>query len=368
MRPDVLILNISLIINDTYREWVFRENGIPPLTFKDGSERRSENILKHLIENVHDKPIYVSSFVSSDIYKAYTDKFYLIGLSYKYSEKPFDNLAVLRNNVENKYLLDFMKQNFGYHYAQTAGDQMSVGYLPVFLKLYEHYMQSGELQKAEKTERPCRNSSSESRSIGLDEIFRKIRMAPISSELQQKKPTKNLCRCSPVVGSRHLMSCIAATPKPLLNFFFRMTNNDREKAEDMLHDLFLKIIEHPESFDCTRTFSTWFYTLAGNMIKNEYRTRSVRQEFEQQYQNKHTETNPESDTIDRQLFNNRLQVELNRLDPESELLFNMRFYGRDECKTNCRDSLNVPKGTVKSRAILHHPATGKKNWLSTNPN
>ena len=37
--------------------------------------------------------------------------------------------------------------------------------------------------------------------------------------------------------------------KPLLNFFFRMLNNDREKAEDLLHDLFLKIIEKPESFD-----------------------------------------------------------------------------------------------------------------------
>ncbi len=150
VRPDVLVLNVSLSINDSYREWVFKENGIPPLTFKNGSERRSENIVKHLIENVHNKPIYISSFAPSDIYKAYTDKFYSIGLSYKYSEKSFDNLAVLRNNVENKYLLDFIKQSFCNHYAQTAGDQMEVGYIPVFLKLYDHYLQSGELQKAEK--------------------------------------------------------------------------------------------------------------------------------------------------------------------------------------------------------------------------
>lgn len=147
--------------------------------------------------------------------------------------------------------------------------------------------------------------------------------------------------------------------KPLLNFFFRMTNNDREKAEDMLHDLFLKIIEHPESFDCTRTFSTWFYTLAGNMIKNEYRTRSARQEFEQQYQYKPTETNQETDTIDRQLFNNRLQAELNQLDPESELLFNMRFTEEMSVK-QIACILDCPEGTVKSRLFYLTRQLAKK--------
>jgi RNA polymerase sigma-70 factor (ECF subfamily) len=147
--------------------------------------------------------------------------------------------------------------------------------------------------------------------------------------------------------------------KPLLNFFYRMTNNDREKAEDMLHDLFLKVIEHPESFDCTRTFSTWFYTLAGNMIKNEYRNRSVRQEFEQQYQNNPAETNQVIDSIDRQLFNNRLQAELNRLDPESELLFNMRFTEEMSVK-QIAGVLECPEGTVKSRLFYITRQLAKK--------
>lgn len=44
---------------------------------------------------------------------------------------------------------------------------------------------------------------------------------------------------------------------PLLNFFYRMLNHDRERAEDLLHDLFLVVIEQPERFDSTRRFSTW---------------------------------------------------------------------------------------------------------------
>ncbi|MBP1639568.1 MAG: polymerase, sigma-24 subunit, subfamily [Bacteroidetes bacterium] len=147
--------------------------------------------------------------------------------------------------------------------------------------------------------------------------------------------------------------------KPLLNFFFRMLNNDRKKAEDMLHDLFLKIIEHPESFDCTRTFSTWFYTLAGNMIKNEYRNRSVQQEFEQQCQDKPTETNSDINAIDRQLFNKQLKLELSRLDPESELLFNMRFTEEMSIK-QIANMLEYPEGTVKSRLFYITRQLAKK--------
>ena len=95
--------------------------------------------------------------------------------------------------------------------------------------------------------------------------------------------------------------------KPLLNFFFRMLNSDREKAEDLLHDLFLKIIEKPESFDGTKKFNTWFYTLASNMIKNEYRSRQIRSEHEKQTlanSNELFELNSES--FDKNLFNKHL--------------------------------------------------------------
>ncbi|MDR2037835.1 MAG: sigma-70 family RNA polymerase sigma factor, partial [Bacteroidales bacterium] len=48
--------------------------------------------------------------------------------------------------------------------------------------------------------------------------------------------------------------------KALLNFFYRMLYHNREKAEDFLHDLFLKIIEDPDKFDHSKRFNTWFYT------------------------------------------------------------------------------------------------------------
>ena len=56
--------------------------------------------------------------------------------------------------------------------------------------------------------------------------------------------------------------------KKMLFFFYQRLNNDNERAQDLLQDLFLKIIEKPESFDKSRKFSVWIYVVASNMCKH----------------------------------------------------------------------------------------------------
>ena len=148
--------------------------------------------------------------------------------------------------------------------------------------------------------------------------------------------------------------------KPLLNFFFRMLGNDREKAEDMLHDLFLKVIEKPESFDGTKKFSTWFYTLAGNMIKNEYRSRQTRNEHLQHSINAISEPfELNNEQLDRQLFDQRLQAELDQQDADTRLIFNLRFVEEMSVK-QIAEIMECPEGTVKSRLFYLTKQLSKK--------
>ena len=42
--------------------------------------------------------------------------------------------------------------------------------------------------------------------------------------------------------------------KRLLHFMFKMLNNDEEKAQDLLQDLFMKIVERPHMFDTSKKF------------------------------------------------------------------------------------------------------------------
>src|SRR5213080_2852493 len=59
----------------------------------------------------------------------------------------------------------------------------------------------------------------------------------------------------------------------LLNFINR-TIGDREKAEDLVQEVFIRVYRHLHRFDRSKKFSTWAYTIASNLAKNELRNRS----------------------------------------------------------------------------------------------
>src|SRR5215472_1728179 len=59
----------------------------------------------------------------------------------------------------------------------------------------------------------------------------------------------------------------------LLNFVYR-TIGDREKAEDLVQEVFIRVYRHLHRFDRAKKFSTWVYTIASNLAKNELRNRS----------------------------------------------------------------------------------------------
>jgi len=59
----------------------------------------------------------------------------------------------------------------------------------------------------------------------------------------------------------------------LLNFVYR-TVGDRERAEDLVQEVFVRVYRHLHRFDRSKKFSTWAYTIASNLAKNELRNRS----------------------------------------------------------------------------------------------
>ncbi len=59
----------------------------------------------------------------------------------------------------------------------------------------------------------------------------------------------------------------------LVNFVYR-TVGDRERAQDLVQETFIRVYRHLHRFDPTKKFSTWIYTIASNLAKNELRNRS----------------------------------------------------------------------------------------------
>ena len=59
---------------------------------------------------------------------------------------------------------------------------------------------------------------------------------------------------------------------PLYNFVCRFVH-DRETAEDIVQETFLRCLRHKHQYPAIEQVSTWLYTIAGNLAKTELRRR-----------------------------------------------------------------------------------------------
>jgi RNA polymerase sigma-70 factor (ECF subfamily) len=57
----------------------------------------------------------------------------------------------------------------------------------------------------------------------------------------------------------------------IVYFMYKMLRQDEAKAQDLMQDVFLKIVEAPQKFDLQKSFKTWIFTVAANRCKNYFR-------------------------------------------------------------------------------------------------
>lgn len=128
----------------------------------------------------------------------------------------------------------------------------------------------------------------------------------------------------------------------IVRYFYRMLA-DEDLARDLVQDLFIKIMEHPEGFDTTRKFSPWFYRTAGNMARNSWRLKSRRESRERFWM----ESRDMENTRNQEEVFNAALMELDSADRE---LFTLR-YELQISLAEIGEVLQIPEGTVKSRCF-----------------
>ena len=131
-------------------------------------------------------------------------------------------------------------------------------------------------------------------------------------------------------------------------YFYRMLGNSVEQANDFLQELFMKLIEKPESFNPDYPFSTWFYSIANNMCKNEYRRRGVRQEYVEEELLKLQIDFQEDRTVNQEQLVEKIFETLNLLGEDHRSAFLLRYREGFSLK-EIAGILDLPEGTVKSR-------------------
>jgi RNA polymerase sigma-70 factor (ECF subfamily) len=136
--------------------------------------------------------------------------------------------------------------------------------------------------------------------------------------------------------------------KKLFRYLLRLLKGDKEKAEDCLQDLFIKILS-AASFDAKQKASTWLYTIATNISRSYWRNQLNRERLMQDFEPWENSI-PKSinDRIDDKIVIDRINHILNALEGQDNEIILLRFHQELTIK-EIAAVLNIPEGTVKSR-------------------
>lgn len=64
--------------------------------------------------------------------------------------------------------------------------------------------------------------------------------------------------------------------RPLYGYLYRLLGS-AEDADDLFQETFIRVLKHAARFDTSRRFRPWLYAIAGNLVRNAYRSRSYRE-------------------------------------------------------------------------------------------
>ncbi|CAN5835472.1 sigma-70 family RNA polymerase sigma factor [soil metagenome] len=162
-------------------------------------------------------------------------------------------------------------------------------------------------------------------------------------------------------GDESAFSLIVQRYEPLIKGFLFKRLKDEERLQDLTQDTFLRVHRARDRYDSARKFSTWIYTIASNLLKNEYRNRSRRRETpfselrkESQEQASSRPVEFESDVPDPEqiAYQGELRTAISetigRMDEHHRVPFVMREV-EDLTYEEISAAIGVPVGTVKSR-------------------
>ena len=171
-------------------------------------------------------------------------------------------------------------------------------------------------------------------------IFLKPLGSLTDDELMQRVASKDDDRAYGELYHRHA--------RRLMGFFFRQMNGDEALAADLTQDAFMRVWTARDRF--SGSFRTWLLTIGYNLVKNHYR----HSEHQKQYELFTKQTGEEvadSNIIDKmadEAFDQALRQLLEKLPPESRLLFSFRFE-EELTVPEIAVLMELPEGTVKSR-------------------
>lgn len=148
VRTDVIVLNLEMLNNADYVQRKFEQARLNPVAVNETVLNKSAWICAHLPQANTSKKFYYALTVSKNNIQSIKEYLYVVGLASVHSLSSPDNVELIRDNLEKKFLLDYLQVNFNGEVDSDAGRAFSSNYLLPMILLYESYQKAGQTEKA----------------------------------------------------------------------------------------------------------------------------------------------------------------------------------------------------------------------------
>ena len=362
VHTDKVVVVIPFLSIRSYRDALCRQLGIPPFP---GCEVRTEEEFKAAVQEMVEyviresgRPAYFSPG-SQWAVQGIARKLYNEGLVYRYSEEPYDNVSAAQRHVERDYHFDYLTEPaFRVETWWSGSEMLLLNYTVMLGPLVQSYRESGNRERADWLYRILKASVenggfSAAKKKGVFGLFGemavKINFRPSLRKLSDEELMGRVRRTGDEKAFDELYRRYA---RRLHGFFFRMLGREEQLAADFTQELFLRVWAARGRYECGRELCPWFFTMAYNLCRNEYRFRNIAVGFAEEVRGGPDtyEEQPEL-RMDIRMFDRELSALLDKLPPEQRVLFALR-YEEELTVPQLAEVMGIPEGTVKSR--LHY--------------
>ena len=125
-------------------------------------------------------------------------------------------------------------------------------------------------------------------------------------------------------------------------YLLRYSGN-REDAEDLLQETWMRIARSAKRFDTSRRFRSWVYGIATNLARDLFRRRMTKESALHELSTRPPAAS-EADSID----SDELRERIAKLPENMRAVLLLRYY-EEMSEAEMAEVLDIPHGTVKSR-------------------
>jgi RNA polymerase sigma-70 factor (ECF subfamily) len=144
-------------------------------------------------------------------------------------------------------------------------------------------------------------------------------------------------------GDEAALAMLIGRHAPRLRAYLFRHSGNREDADDLLQETWVRVARSARRFDPTRRFRSWLYGIATNLARDLFRRRATSERALRELAMR-PRVEPEVGPIDSSLLRERIT----RLPERMRAVLLLRYFeGMNEAEM--AETLGIPRGTVKSR-------------------